>query len=59
MATMNDGCGLPVTCCNSEAVALYNEALSDFISTNKLFVNQLKRAIELDGGFIMARCLMV
>lgn len=58
-SVMKDVCGNSLTCSSPEALKLYNQALGHFVSTRSIFIKPLQRALELDGGFVMARCLMV
>ncbi|XP_011410522.1 PREDICTED: tetratricopeptide repeat protein 38-like [Amphimedon queenslandica] len=55
---MKDVCGNSLTCSSPEALKLYNQALGHFVSTRSIFLKPLQRAIELESGFTMARCLM-
>lgn len=57
--TLTDLNGLQLTCDSAEAVQLYNQVLESFCSQNEGFMQELKSAIALDPGFIMARCIMV
>lgn len=50
--------GLPLTCRSAEAVELYNEVLVLYSSLEKPFMDQLKKALELDPEFVLARCMM-
>ena len=58
-SVMKDVCGNSLTCSSPEALKLYNQALGHFVSTRSIFLKPLQRAIELESGFTMARCLMV
>lgn len=42
-----------------EALRLYNEAVELFVSHRGSFRELLRRAIELERDFILARCLLV
>ena len=59
MTRLPDLNGLALTCKDSEAVKLYNEALELACSRNGSFMKQLSRAIELDPDFVLAICLKV
>ena len=44
---------------SSEALQLYNEAVELFVNHKGSFIELVKRAIEAENDFILARCLLV
>ena len=60
MATkLRDFCGNEITCTSEEAVKLYDTVVEGFVTNIGSIAGPLKRALELDSNFILARCLMV
>ena len=59
MASFRDVSGLAVSSTNGEAVELYNRVSFGYITARFSTVSDLYRAIELDGSFVLAHCLMV
>ena len=51
--------GYVSTVASSEALQLYNEAVELFVNHKGSFIELVKRAIEIENDFILARCLLV